>query len=569
MNRLVVATRSVDDRLFELSGRLLDPNIERVKLTGTDADNYFYAFNDIDAEWIVNLDEDAFVIDWQRILWLVDYMEENDFDCCGVPDGGVIDHRFHNPISPNPYFSIHHNKRIKEKFDLAAIEQTTFTEDLKRFNPSHLFKPNHRYEFDNFEPYYSYFFWLLNTGSRFLWLDAESWARDPIATMTLDHEAQPLLLHSWYARDYQNQQWRFHLAANFCQALQDQERAEAVPVESADVPRVTIGVLTHNRRALLEQAIESARLQDVPENFEILVVDNGSTDDTAAYLESLSAEGIQSIRLPENKEKAAGRNAVIEQMKGEFVLWLDDDDVLLPNALSTHLAVLANNPDADIIYGNLYACAADLSITQEMRYQQRGPSEIARALFFFSPFPNGGTLIRKSVFERAGTYQSGLTRAEDYDLWVRAAAAQCAFVHNDTFIYKYRSHEGNSLVGETSGDFAGCNAYVLQRLIQTIPLRSIFPMYNWEAYPKQARARALQAVAARFLKFGALEQAQAALTESNSLAPSAGAAMIEALVLQRKGEANAALQRLLQILASGNAEMRELLEISGVARRGT
>ncbi len=559
MDEVVVVTRSVNDALYDLSGELLDPSIKRIKLQGTDADNYFYAFNDIEADWIINLDEDAFVLDWPRIMGLLEQMKENGYDICGVPDGGVIDHRFHNPISPNPFFSIHHNKLIKEKFDLKEIEKTVFTEDLKRFTPKGLFKENHKYEFDNFEPYYSYFFWLLKTGSRFLYLDAEAWARDEVTTTVLDTEKKPLLLHTWFARDYDNQSWRFHLAKNFGEARRAQLTEEAV-----EPPLVTIGILTHNRRDLLQEALESAFAQTGIERYEVLVLDNGSSDETTQYLESVKDSRLRTVRLPNNLEKSAGRNAIIEQMTGEFVLWLDDDDVLLPTALRSHLEVLDRNPDADIIYGNLYGCDNDLNVLREMRYPQRSPGEILRALLFFSPFPNGGSLIRKTVFDRVGPYETSLSRAEDYDLWVRAAAKHCAFVQNESFVYKYRDHEGNAFTGEESPEFAIASSFVLTRLLQLHPLRSLFPTYNWDNHEDGVRAHVLSIVAARYLKYQDLEKASHLIKKSMSLAPSSAALLVESLIQKRLGNDDEAYLRLMQCSAT-NKELRDLLEVAGVS----
>ncbi len=557
MEEVVVVTRSVSDALYDLSGELLDPAIPRIKLQGTDADNYFYAFNDIDAEWIINLDEDAFVLDWKRILGLLEYMKANEYDFCGVPDGGVIDHRFHNPVSPNPFFSIHHNKKIKEKFDLAAIETTEFGEDLKAFIPTNLLKENHKYAFDNFEPYYAYFFWLLRSGSRCLYLDATAWQRDPVTSVVLDPEDQPLLLHTWFARDFANQRWRFELAANYCHA---KNRPRDAQTES---PLVTIGIVTHNRREFLAQAIESALVQEGVEKFEVLVLDNGSSDETSSYLSSIEDQRVRSIRSETNQEKSAGRNAIIENMRGEFVLWLDDDDVLLPQALQTHLAVLEANPDADIIYGNLYGCDHQLNVVREMNYPQRSPAETLRSMLFFSPFPNGGTMIRKSVFTKVGMYEPALTRAEDYDLWVRAASAHCAFVQNNNFIYKYRDHEGNAQVGEQAPEFARANAFVLARLLERQSLRSLFPMFNWDNRPKEVRAHVLSLVAARFLKYGELARAATLAQESMNLSPSASALLVDSLIQQRMGNHELAYRRLLQCTAA-NKDLRELLEIAGV-----
>lgn len=224
MSTVVIATRSTNDELYKLSGELLDLPFERVRFTETSAEEYFYKITQLDADWVINLDEDVFVIDPTKILGLLEYMKQSNYVCCGVPDGGVIAIRFHNPVVPNAFFTIHHNKKIKERFDIAEIEQTSFSEELKRFTPHHLLRSD-SYQYDEFEPYYNFFFWILGWGA-ILYLDAIQWTRDGTSTILTDHQKQPMLLHCWYGRDYLNQRERFDYAINFCREVRRQKERQ-------------------------------------------------------------------------------------------------------------------------------------------------------------------------------------------------------------------------------------------------------------------------------------------------------------------------------------------------------
>jgi glycosyltransferase involved in cell wall biosynthesis len=565
MERVAIVTRSMDDRLYDLSGSLIDLPFPRHKLTGTNADDYFYRFNDIDADWIINIDEDAFVIDPLRIDGLLKYMEQNGYDCCGVPDGGVISHRFHNPISPNPFFSIHNNKKIREHFRLEEVQDCVYREDLNRFTPTHLLKPGYKYIFDDFEPYYHYFFWLLDKGFKFLYLDSVDWPRDQFSTIAMDHLGQQLLVHTWYARDYDNQRWRFHQAVNYCRAVRRQQESKSLfSQEISSQPAATIGILTYNRLDYLKESLASALNQDTMLPFEVLIVDNGSTDGTADYLASHTDARVRTVKSPSNVDKAAGRNLGVNEARGEFILWLDDDDVLLPHALSSHFSCLQENPDADIIYANLYACDEQLNIVREMPYRQLDPLIIPHTLLFYSPFPNGGSLIRKSVFTRAGSYDPSLTRAEDYDLWIRAAIHECSFVHHDTFIYKYRAHAGNFMQGEQSPDFNSCNARAVERLINGIPLRNIFPMLNWENEPNKARANALASAALVFSKYARYDLALHCIAESERSYQTRDALVIRAMLYRAQGDHQSAATLLAQTLPLYNRELERLLRMGNL-----
>lgn len=220
MTDIVIATRSINKELFRRSGELLDLPFPRIKFVDTTALGYFYEISKLEADWVINIDEDVFAIDTEKIVKLLEFMKANDFICCGVPDGGVIDIRFHNPLAVNACFSIHNNKEIRKRFNQADIDKTHCTEELKQFTPTHLLKTT-AYDYDEFEPYYPFFFWLLKQG-RMLYLDAIQWVRDGISTIVTDHERQPILLHCWYGRDYENQKQRFDYAFNFCTEVRRQ-----------------------------------------------------------------------------------------------------------------------------------------------------------------------------------------------------------------------------------------------------------------------------------------------------------------------------------------------------------
>ncbi|MCB0324818.1 MAG: hypothetical protein KDD69_14645 [Bdellovibrionales bacterium] len=225
MDRVVIATRSLNEELYRLSGELLGLPFPRYRITGTTADSYFCVLHELDADWVINIDEDAFVTAPDRILALLQYMQEHDYDCCGMPDGGVVDIRFHNPLVPNAFFTIHNVKKVREWFNLDEIYRARYERSLDRHVPTNLLR-REQFAFDDFEPYYKYFFWLLHKGARFLYLDAIQWVRDPITTILADHERQPFLMHTWYAREYQSQKQRFHQAIAFARAVQQQRERE-------------------------------------------------------------------------------------------------------------------------------------------------------------------------------------------------------------------------------------------------------------------------------------------------------------------------------------------------------
>jgi len=111
-------------------------------------------FNPV-SDWVINVDEDAFIYDVDKIFTLIDYMDKNNYHICGVSDGGVVKLRDHNPIALNPFFNIIDLRKIKAIPKCESGKSTddrfigNFTEDLKKFTPFHLLKPNYKYKYDN------------------------------------------------------------------------------------------------------------------------------------------------------------------------------------------------------------------------------------------------------------------------------------------------------------------------------------------------------------------------------------------------------------------------------------
>ncbi|NMC62789.1 MAG: hypothetical protein GYA55_06430 [SAR324 cluster bacterium] len=218
MEEIIIVTRSLNEELFSLSGGFLPPSIKRLPLKGFDADTYFYALFDIEAKWLINIDEDVFLWDFERVLRLKEFMEKGNYACCGMPDGAVFQDRRHNPLATNAFFNILHLERLKSKFSIEDVKNSKCTDSLESLAPKHLYR-NSNFAFDEFEPYYRFFFWMLQKGFPILYLDALPWARDPISTLLLDHLGEPMLIHLWYARNFNEQRPRFAHAYHYCSSL--------------------------------------------------------------------------------------------------------------------------------------------------------------------------------------------------------------------------------------------------------------------------------------------------------------------------------------------------------------
>jgi hypothetical protein len=166
----------------------------------TTADGYMYELVKQDVDFVINIDEDAFLYDKKALYSLLDYVIENDYVNCGMRDGGAIGIRSFHPLVTNPFFNILNIRKIKSVFDLKVIDNTPiYLPKYDNLIPPNL---NKEFMFCEFEPYYNFFIWLaLNFKTLYLNALVHS---DTISTILLNQNNEPFLLHSWYSREYGN-----------------------------------------------------------------------------------------------------------------------------------------------------------------------------------------------------------------------------------------------------------------------------------------------------------------------------------------------------------------------------
>ena len=200
---ILFTTWHSSDRLYQMMSSFIDRNV--IPVDASPALQYFFTILSFDwgnIKWLVHMDEDVFIYDLKKVYGLIKHMEKNDYDVAGIPDGGVLKIRDGNPLSINPFFSIYNYKKIRKiitenpNFDLKC-------DDLMKYLPSHLFKKDMGYDCEKTsESYYAFYFKLLRNDCKFLWLDGETSKDDNISTYLLNHKSEAFLIHTWFARRY-------------------------------------------------------------------------------------------------------------------------------------------------------------------------------------------------------------------------------------------------------------------------------------------------------------------------------------------------------------------------------
>ena len=177
----------------------------------------------------------------------------------------------------------------------------------------------------------------------------------------------------------------------------------------------SIIVTTHNRPHLLVRAIESARLAG--SDIKIIVVDDASLDQTQTICRTLP--DIKYVRLERNQRVAGARNVGLLVSSGEFVSFLDDDDVRLPGSLDEQVRILEANSQAGLVYGQ--AIVKDES-SEEVYPLDCLHGDVFWRLVTQNFIPCGSAVFRRSCLDRVGLLDSYLAGLDDWDLWIRIAS---------------------------------------------------------------------------------------------------------------------------------------------------
>lgn len=199
-----IVTYTMQPDLYRESSALLDlpyPKITNRQWTTT----YFNDLLKVEAEWIILIDEDAFVFKVSEIQGLLQYMAAQEYACCGMPDGGLVPARGSNPIVCNPFFCIIHRQRLLDSYaEDSDFSSAAWQDSYRALTPSLVLTRGYSYAYDGFEPYYNFFFWLCKHKHRILYLDAEPWPDDPtrLSTILKSHLGTPFLIHTWFSREY-------------------------------------------------------------------------------------------------------------------------------------------------------------------------------------------------------------------------------------------------------------------------------------------------------------------------------------------------------------------------------
>lgn len=319
-------------------------------------------------------------------------------------------------------------------------------------------------------------------------------------------------------------------------------------------PLVSIVIPVYNGADYLAEAIDSALAQTY-ENFEVIVVNDGSTDGGATDRVARSyAERIRYVSQP-NGGVASALNRGVAEMRGAYFSWLSHDDLYTPDKLAVQVAGLArqNDPERCILYGDYDVFTSMSSNARAMLLYPVPPGRFRHHLTIANGIHGCTLLIPRGAFGAIGGFDPALRTTQDYDLWFRMAA-RFTFVHQAGIVVHARSHLGQGT--HALADLAQAEWDTLLRgFVEQLDAPEVMevgdpsPAAGYERLSGKLAARGFFGAAARAAELGQASQTpaeQGPTTDpaTRMLPPPSSDGELRSILLRVTLERNAALNEL-------------------------
>ncbi len=209
-------------------------------------------------------------------------------------------------------------------------------------------------------------------------------------------------------------------------------------------PLVSIVIATYNRANLIKRAINSI-LNQTYVNYEIIVVDDGSIDNTKEVVESFNKHKIRYIKHKNNKGASAARNTGIKCSKGDFIAFQDSDDEWLPEKLEKEMKVFEkSNTHVGVVYTGIWYIKNDKKKYVPYPQIKNKEGNIHYELLKGN-FVSVLSVIRKVCFEKVGLFDENLPNLEDWELYIRISKYFCFKYVDEPLAIAYCSSDSESV----------------------------------------------------------------------------------------------------------------------------
>ncbi len=190
-------------------------------------------------------------------------------------------------------------------------------------------------------------------------------------------------------------------------------------------PIVSVVIPTYNRKKIISRAIESV-LNQTYKNYEIIIVDDGSSDGTAEYIKELYNNKINLIPQ-KNQGASSARNTGVAHAKGKYIAFLDSDDEWVQSKLEIQMAFLDKNPEVTLLCGRTYR--ADNINKVNSYLTERIIGDLFTTLYTHSFVSTPTVIVKRDILDQVGGFDLNYKSAEDFDLWLKITKNfKCAFL---------------------------------------------------------------------------------------------------------------------------------------------
>ncbi len=237
---------------------------------------------------------------------------------------------------------------------------------------------------------------------------------------------------------------------------------------SSASPTVSVVIPTYNRRLLLQEALNSV-FQQTLTSFEVIVIDDGSTDDTIPYLQNHYGARLR-LFTQKNSGPAAARNYGVSQSRGKYIAFLDSDDSWLPRKLEVQVSFLEKHPEFRFCQSEEIWIRHGLRVNPRNKHAKPSGDIFLSCLKLCLISPSS-VLLEKLFFEQLGGFDASYEVCEDYELWLRATLLSPFQTLPEALVVKRGGHEDQLSRRHWGMDRFRVRA--LEKLLASIPLTSL------------------------------------------------------------------------------------------------
>ena len=279
------------------------------------------------------------------------------------------------------------------------------------------------------------------------------------------------------------------------------------------MPAVSVIMAAYNVEPYLAAAMQSVRRQTY-RDFELLVIDDGSTDESyeIALRNAAGDPRVKVLRKP-NGGISSARNYALRVATGDLIAFIDSDDMWDPAFLKSQVDILASRPEIDIVSGNGWFLGGSQSGRPARPVPDRRPLPDLLSIIKDENAVFIMTVFRRHVYDTIGGFDESLKTNEDYDFWLRAAAANFRFARNDRPLAHYR---------QRSDSLSAAQGQMIRGILL------VYAKLRAQLHDRPEMIAAIDVQAARFERELLAAEAKEALLARNSVATGSSLAALHA-----------------------------------------